>query len=327
MRSKIFGLTIIILFVISVISFVAWFIWKPVTNYLQGEISADSYKISSQMPGRVDSILVKRGQKVSKGDLVFVLHSETLNAKKQQVEALRDAASAQNEKAISGARKQQIDQAQKQYHNAKIQEDILKKTYDRVKALYEEGVVAAQKFDEVQAKYSAACNTTIMAKDQYDMALEGARKEDMKAAAAMVNQAEGGVNEVDSYLNDAHQYSPVDGEISSVVSSVGELVGAGMPIVTIIDMSDYWAVFNVKETFLPKLTIGKRINTYIPAIEKNVEMEITFIAPLASYATWNATSASGEFDVKSFEIHAKPVEKDIPNIRLGMSVLVDYNSL
>lgn len=327
MRTRIFAVTVIILVIVTLVSVVAWFVWKPENNYIQGEISANSYKVSSQMPGRIDSLLVKRGQKVTKGQLVFVLHSETIDAKKQQVDALEDAAYAQNEKALAGARKQQIDQAYQQYTNAKIQEEIYSKTYARVKALYEDGVVSAQKYDEVKAKYDAACNTTIMAKDQYDMALEGARIEDKKAARALVDQAKGGVNEVESYLNDAHQYAPVDGEVSSVVNQEGELVGAGMPIVTIIDLNNSWAVFNIKETLLSKFKIGKKIKTYVPALDKNVDMEITYIAPLASYATWTATSASGEFDIKTFEVQAKPVQADMQDIRLGMSVLIDKNSL
>lgn len=327
MKSKLFLMVVVILVVISVLTFVAWFLWKPTVVYLQGEISADSYKISSQMPGRVDSMMVSKGQKVSKGELLFVLHSNTINAKRRQAEALRDAASAQNRKAITGARKQQIDQAYQMLNNATIQEDILKKTYDRVKSLYDDGVIPAQKFDEVQAQYNAACNTTKMARAQYEMALEGARDEDKLAAAALVHQAEGGISEVDSYLDDSHQYSPIDGEISSVVSMEGELVGAGMPVVTVIDMDNVWATFFVKETMLPKLTMGKRFVALIPAIGRDVEMEVTYIAPLASYATWTATSASGDFDVKTFEVHAKPVEKKVENLRMGMSVLIDMDSL
>jgi len=327
MRSKLFLMIVAILVSISLLTFVAWFIWKPSVVYLQGEISADSYKISSQMPGRVDSMLVQKGQKVSKGDLLFVLRSNTVNAKRRQAEALRDAASAQNQKAITGARKQQIDQAFQMWNNAKIQEEVLKKTFDRVSNLYKEGVIASQKFDEVQAQYNAACNTTRMAKAQYDMALEGARNEDKLAAAALVHQAEGGISEVDSYLDDSHQYSPIDGEVSTVVSMEGELVGAGMPVVTLIDMNNVWSVFHVKETMLPSLTVGKKLTALIPAIDREVEMEITYVAPLASYATWTATSASGEFDVKTFEVHAKPVEKNIENLRMGMSVLIDIDSL
>ena len=151
---------------------------------------------------------------------------------------------------------------------------LARKTYERVQNLYNDGVVPAQKLDEATANYKAMEATALAAKAQYDMATDGARKEDKEAAAARVRQAEGAVSEVESYISDAMVYSPVTGEISTIIAEEGELVGSGYPVVAILDMSDLWVTFNVKETLLPGLRIGTRMNGYVPALDSDVEFEV-----------------------------------------------------
>lgn len=328
MKSRIYSVALIIIALITIISFVGWFIWKPAPAIMQGEVQASSIKISSQMPGRVDSMQIRRGQKVFKGDLLFVITSKTVDAKLTQAEALKEAASAQNTKVDNGARKQIIDQAYQMYQNSLVGLNLAKKTFERVENLYKNGVLPAQRFDEMSAQLNAAENTSKAAFAQWQMAKEGAQWEDKAAAKAIVQQAQGGVMEVESYLTDGAQYAPFDGEVSSIIAEQGELVGAGYPVATIINTNDFWVTFNVKETMLPKLTIGKKIMGYFPALDKTYELEITYIAVEASYATWAATRTTGEFDVRTFQVEARATQKTpITNIRSGMSVTVDYDQL
>ena len=161
--------------------------------------------------------------------------------------------------------------------------------------------------------------TALAAKAQYDMAVDGARKEDKEAAAARVRQAEGAVSEVQSYLVDASVYSPVTGEVSTIIAEEGELVGSGYPVVAILDMSDMWVTFNIKETLLPGMTI-------VPALDRDVEFEVTYIAPQADFATWAATRTQGGFDIRTFAIKARPTAP-VENLRPGMSVLVDWDKI
>ena len=192
--------------------------------------------------------------------------------------------------------------------------------------LYNDGVVPAQKLDEATANYKAMEATALAAKAQYDMATDGARKEDKEAAAARVRQAEGAVSEVESYISDAMVYSPVTGEISTIIAEEGELVGSGYPVVAILDMSDLWVTFNVKETLLPGLRIGTRMNGYVPALDSDVEFEVTYISSQADFATWSATRTQGGFDIRTFAIKAKAVT-EAANMRPGMSVLVDWDQI
>lgn len=327
MKSKIFAITLIVIGVITIVSLVGWFLWKPAPVLLQGEIGATSYKISSQMPGRVDSLLVQRGQLVKRGDLIYIVRSKTIDAKLTQAEAMKTVASAQNTKVDNGVRKQVLNQAYQMWQSALQAQTLAEKTYNRIKNLYESGVVPAQKFDEATAAYNVAKNNANAAESGYSMASEGAQVEDRRSAQALVSQAQGAVEEVESYLEDGYQYAPVDGQIASVIAQQGELIGAGLPVVTLVDLSDAWVSFNVKETLLPKFVMGKKFIANMPALGRDVEFEVTYISPEAAYATWSATRTTGEFDIKTFEVRAKPTEKNIPNLRTGMSALVNYETL
>lgn len=328
MKSKIYSIALIIIAAITIISFVGWFLWKPAPALLQGEVQAASTKISSQMPGRVDSMMIKKGQQVSKGELLFIITSKTVDAKLTQAQALKDAASAQNTKVDNGVREQIIDQAYQMYQNSLVGLSLAKKTQERVENLYKSGVVPAQRYDEVTAQMAAAQNTSKAAFAQWQMAKQGAQWEDKVAARAIVNQAQGGVEEVESYITDGAQYAPFDGEVSSIIAEQGELVSAGYPVATIINLNDAWVSFNVKETMLSKLPIGKKFKGYFPALNKTYELEVTYIAVEAAYATWAATRTTGEFDVKTFQVDARAVgSKAIADIRAGMSVTVNINTL
>ena len=227
---------------------------------------------------------------------------------------------------MQGARAQQIDAAMNMWLKAQAGKELAKKTFERVQNLYKEGVVPAQKLDEADANYRAAVATEAAAKAQYDLVKEGADKEDKAAAAAKVRQAQGAIDEVEAYISDAMVYSPVTGEVSSVIAEAGELVGTGYPVVTILDTSDVWATFNIKETMLPKIKVGTRMTGEVPALNRTVEFEVTYIAVQADFATWNATRTQGGFDIRTFAVKAKPVT-DVSDIRPGMSVIVNWSEL
>ena len=293
---------------------------------LQGVVECTSYRASSKIAGRIDEILVSQGQRVEKGELLYRLSTPELDAKLQQAEAAKSAAVAMDQKALSGARKQQIEAARNMWQKAQAGTTLSKQTYQRVKALYEQGVVAAQRYDEAQAAYEAARATELAAKAEYDLAVAGASSEDREAAAAQVRQATASVSEVESYISDALVYSPITGEVATIIAEAGELVGSGYPVISLIDTSDEWVTFNIKETLLPRISIGQQMAGYVPALDRNINLIITYIAVQADFATWSATRTSGGFDIRTFAVKAYPTEKD-NGLRPGMSVLIDWNRL
>lgn len=326
MNRKIIWSAIITIALIIIVALVGYHLKHSEPIILQGTVECTTYRASSKIAGRIEKMNLHEGQHVTKGELLYTLSTPELNAKLQQAEAAKNAATALDQKALAGARIQQIEAARNLWQKAQAGRVLSQRTFERVKTLYEQGVVAAQKFDEAEANYQAMVASEAAAKAQYELALDGASKEDKEAAAAQVQQAEGAINEVESYISDAMVYSPVDGEISSIIAEQGELVGSGYPVVSIIDTTDIWATFNVKETLLPKIKIGGKMVAYIPALDRDIEFEIRHISVQADFATWSATRTQGSFDIRTFAVKAYPIG-NAEGLRPGMSVLIDLNQL
>ena len=290
---------------------------------IQGEADASEIRISGKIPGRIKEFRGEEGSQVKAGDTLVIIDSPELTAKLEQASAAENAATAQDRKANKGARKELILGAFELYQKAQVGVDIAKKSYDRVQRLFDKGVVTAQKRDEAEAQYKAAVATSNAAKSQYDMALNGAEKEDKEAALALVDRARGAVNEVKSYIRETTLTSPINGEITEIYPKCGELVGTGAPIMSIVDLNDMWFTFNIREDLLDDLKMGKTFNVKVPALNNRViAVKVNYIKALASYATWKATKTTGQFDVKTFEVRARPTGK-INDLRPGMTALFE----
>ena len=289
---------------------------------VQGQAEVSEYRVSSKVPGRILKILVQEGQQVKAGDTLAILDTPDINAKQAQAEAVLSAATAQNAKAQKGAREEQIQGAYEIWQKAKAGLDIYEKSYRRVENLFKEGVVSEQKRDEAKAQYDAAAATERAAKSQYDMAVNGAEKEVKEMAAAQMRQAQGVVAEVNSYIEETVLTASIDGEVSEIFPMVGELVGTGAPIMNIAVMDDMWVSFNVREDLLQDLTMDAVREAYIPALDRKVDVKVTYMRDLGSYAAWKATKVNGQYDLKTFEVRAVPQEK-VENLRPGMTVIID----
>jgi HlyD family secretion protein len=308
---------LVVLFIIGL------FVFRPEPIIIQGEADATEVRVSGKVPGRIKLFLTQEGQKVKAGDTVVIIDSPELTAKLEQATAAEDAALAQDRKAKKGARREQIAGAYEMWQKAAVGVDIAKKSYDRVQRLFDKGVVTAQKRDEAEAQYKAAVAQANAAKSQYDMAVNGTESEDKDAALALVNRAKGAVQEVRAYMHDMYLIAPIDGEVTEIFPKRGELVGTGAPIMSIVDLNDIWFSFNVREDLLGKLKMGTVLNVRVPALDnKIVQVKVTYIKALASYATWKATKTTGQFDVKTFEVRARPTAKT-DGLRPGMSALFE----
>ncbi|MGB2579614.1 HlyD family secretion protein [Elusimicrobium simillimum] len=293
----------------------------PSKVLLQGEVVIRQISVSPRIAGRVEEVLSREGDFVEKGAVIAKIDSPDIIAKSQQARGAAAAAAAQKAKAEKGSREEEIAAAYHLWQKAAAGEDLAQKTYNRVKELFDEGVVSAQKLDEASAQHASALRDKNAAKSRYDMALKGARDEDKAAATATSLQAAGAVSEVDYYVDETTVTAPIKGEISSVVVERGELVAPGLSIVTMLDLDDVWITFNIREDLLKNLSMGKEIEVKIPAIDnKKHKFKITYISKLGDFAIWSATKTRGEFDLKTFEVRAKPVDA-MPNLRQGMTVI------
>ncbi len=320
-KSLLGGLAVVIGTVVLV-ALVGLFAIRPQAEMLTGEADASEYRVSNMVPGHVDTLYVHEGAHVRRGDTLVHIASRQIDAKMQQAEAALGAASAQSRKAQGGARSQQIEMAYQVWQKAQAAEEVYRKSYERVKALKDKGVVAQQKLDEVEAQYKVAQADCAAAEQQYLMAREGAQREDIDAAAALVGRAGGAVAEVQSYLDDSYLVAPCDGEVAEVFVKTGDLLGTGSPAVSILDMSDSWFYFAVREDLLKGLGTDQTVEVQVPALGKQTySCRVSHIQAMASYATWRATKTNGQFDVKSFDVKVVPTEP-IDGLRPGMTAIL-----
>lgn len=311
----VFTLAIVAIGLIGTLAF------KSEPEVIQGYVEVSEYRVSSKVPGRVLELRVKEGDYVKVGDTLAILDAPDVKAKLAQAQSAESAASAMDQMANNGARREQINGAFALLQQAKAGLDIAQKSYNRVQRLYDEGVMSAQKRDEAFANYKALEAQVKAAKSQYDMAVNGARREEKLAAAAQVNRAKGAVQEVNSYINETMQIAQKEGEVSDVFPKVGELIGTGSPIMNISILDDMWGTFNVREDQLNGMQVGSTITAFVPAFNKEIKMKVYYIKDQGSYATWKATKANGQYDLKTFEVKARPI-KPFEGLRPGMSLII-----
>ena len=300
-----------------------WWLHQPAPERLQGQIEAQSYSVSSKVPGRIDSIRVQRGDRVKQGDLIFTLHSPELDAKLIQAEAGQAAAGALAREVALGARAQQIAAAKDLWRKAQSGAELYGKTYQRVESLYRDGVVSLQKRDEAKTQWQAAKLSENAAWQQYQLALAGAREEQKQAAREKERMAAGAVAEVQAYAADLQVSSPSQGEVSQVLLQAGELAPQGFPVVTVTDLSDAWVLLHVREDLLSRFQPGREFMAQVPALGQELHnFRVTHVAVMGDFATWRATDSRQGFDMRTFEVEARPVTS-LPGLRVGMSVLLE----
>lgn len=319
MKRNLYIIAVLILLILGIVTLVRYFerLNRPV---IQGVVECRSYRASSKLAGRIESMRVAEGDMVTEGELLYTISTPELDAKLSQVSALKAEAEAINSEVDMGARKEQVVAIKSLWQKALAGLTLAESSYERIKSLYEKGVVPRQQYDEALANYRAMQAAVEATKAEYDLVVEGATRQQREAVEAKVREAQGGVDEVRSYLNDAKVYAPISGRVSSVMAEPGELVGTGMPVVTILDIEHPWVAFNIKEDRLANIRLGYRFKGYIPALDSHAEFEVYYISSEASYATWGATRDRGGFDIRSFEVRARSV--DSLDILPGMSVIV-----
>jgi HlyD family secretion protein len=297
-----------------------WLAWRSPAEQLQGMADADTVNVAAKITARLAALKVREGDRVQAGQVLFVLDSPEVAAKEEQAQGALDAASAVADKADAGARSEDIRAAQANWKRAEAGATLADATYQRVQNLFNEGVMTRQKRDEALAQARSSRELSNAARAQYDQALAGAREQDKRAAQGQVRQARGAVAEVDAAREEVNGRAPLAGEINKRMADVGELVPAGYPVFTLVDIDRMWVSVNLRESQMRGLKIGNRLRGQVPALDRDVEFEVYFINPAGDYATWRATRQSSGYDVRSFEIRLRPVAR-VEGFRPGMSVL------
>lgn len=300
-----------------------WRAAQPAPVSFQGQMEARETDVAPKITARIAEVLVREGDKVQPGTPLLRLDSPEVAAKLAQATAAQQAAQAVASKAAHGARPQEIEMARLNWQRAQAAAELAEKSFRRVEGLARDGLVAAQKRDEAEANHKAARDQALAARAQYDLARAGAREEDKTAAAAQARQVAGVVAEVQAAQAETSLPSPVAGEVAKVLARPGELSPQGVAVVTVVDLKDQWVVLNVREDQLARFAIGSEFEATLPALAgRTVRFKVYMSSVLPDFATWRATRAGQGFDVRTFEVRARPLAP-VDGARPGMSVLVN----
>ena len=325
-KSIILGIGIIAILMVLIAS-AGFIFFGEKEDIITGQVEVDEIRIAGKVPGRIAEFLVEEGQNVKEGDTLVRIYSPEVLAKLEQAEAAKAAAEAQNQKAIAGARKEQKEGAYELWQKAKAGLEVAEKSFARVEKLFKEGVVPAQKYDEVLAQLKAMQATERAARSQYDMAINGAQREDKMATQALVARASGAISEVDAYMKESALLAPSAGTVSEIFPHKGELVGTGAPIMNIADYTATRVLCAVREDKLAKIKHGTKLKATVPALgDKAIELSVVKMKDMGSYATWKATKPRDEHDLRTFELTLKPTAS-IEGLLPGMTVVLDKGQL
>ncbi len=290
---------------------------------ITGLVEITDVDVASKIPGRIDSIFVNEGDFVKKGQILAKLQSKEIDAKVEQTKGQLEAAKFKYQMALNGARPEEKDAVEKLYQQAKYQFDLAEKTWNRTYKMYKDSVISSQEKDVYEFQHKAAMEQMLAAKSKYDMILKGTRYEEIEMAKGLFYQAENGLKETLAYQDEIYIKSPIDGELQKKVVDSGEILSAGYPVFTILDLNDVWVTLQLKETDMNSIKIGSRYKGRITALEnKEYTFEVTYISPMGDFAYWRPTNQKGDFDVKTFEIRLRAKEK-IDGLRPGMTVNIE----
>ncbi|WP_049201579.1 HlyD family secretion protein [Serratia marcescens] len=288
---------------------------------LQGEVDAPEVIVASKAKGRVVERLIERGDDVKNGQLIIQLDSPELMAQLRSAQATRDEAKAQLDQSLHGTREESIRnlranlaQAEAQYRNA--QND-----YNRNLSVAGKGYISKSELDASRRARDTAFQQVQAAKANLDEGINGDRVELRQQYAAALRAAEENLLQIQAQSDDLQVKAPVDGEVGPIPAEVGELLNAGSPLVTLIRVPDAYFVFNLREDILAHVRKGDKVKLRVPALkDKMIDTEVRYIAPLGDYATKRATRATGDFDLKTFEVRLYP-SQPVDGLRPGMSTL------
>ncbi|MDB5553488.1 MAG: hypothetical protein JWL86_3472 [Rhizobium sp.] len=303
-----------------------FYLLRPEPLLVQGEVDATRLDIAARVDGRVNEIPVKRGQNVAAGAVLVQIDNPETLAKREQMSAAKAIAEAQFANVLAGTRAEAIAARKAVLERAQSVLVLAQKTFDRTHTLTEQGNAPQARLDQVTDALHESQRAVDQAKSAYEQAVNGYTQEERAIARTSVEKANADIQSVQSIIDQLRVYAPVASQVYQRNVEPGEYVSAGIPLVTLIDLTDLWIHFDLREDLVKGLKVGDRFDVHIPALaDRGVTVEVKLIATKGEYASWRATRASGDFDLRTFSIRAYPVQP-VPELRPGMSAYLDWRT-
>jgi HlyD family secretion protein len=317
---------IVALVVVAIAGLSIWYLLRGEPLLVQGEVDATRLDIAARVDGRVAQIPVERGQDVAAGAVLVRIDNPETVAKNEQAIAAKIVAASQLANVNVGTRVEVVAARKAELERAQASVVLAQKTYDRVSQLAEHGNAPIARLDQATDSLHEAQRNVDQAKSAYEQAVNGYTKEEHEIAEANVKKATADIAAVQSILDQMVVYAPVASQVYQRNVEPGEYVSPGVPLITLIDLNDMWIHFDLREDLVRTLKVGDRFDVRIPALaDRRITVEVRLIATKGEYASWRATRATGDFDLRTFSIRAYPVEK-VPELRPGMSAYLDWRT-
>ena len=301
-----------------------WFLVRPQPLLVQGEVDATRLDIAARIDGRVADIPVTRGENVAAGAVLVRIDNPENIAKREQAVAGKLVSDAQLANINAGTRPEVIAARKAALERAQVSVVLAQKTYDRISQLAEHGNAPQARLDQVTDTLHENQRAADQAKSAYEQAVNGYTAEERQIAVANVQKAASDIAAVQSIIDQMVITAPVAAQVYKRNVEPGEYISPGVPLVTLIDLNDLWIHFDLREDLVRTLKVGDRFAVRIPALaDRRITVEVKLIATKGEYASWRATRATGDFDLRTFSIRAYPVEQ-VPELRPGMSAYMDW---
>jgi HlyD family secretion protein len=317
---------IVAVVVAAVAALSIWYLVRPQPLLVQGEVDATRFDIAARVDGRVLEIPVERSQDVAAGAVLVRIDNPETIAKNEQALAAKIVAEAQLANINVGTRVEVIAARKAALERAEASVVLAQKTYDRTSQLAAQGNAPIARLDQATDALHESQRAVDQARSAYEQAVNGYTKEEHEIAEANVAKALADIKAVQAIIDQMVVYAPVASQLYQRNVEPGEYVSPGVPLVTLIDLGDLWIHFDLREDLVRTIKVGDRFDVRIPALsDRRIAVEVKLIATKGEYASWRATRATGNFDLRTFSIRAYPVEK-VPELRPGMSAYLDWRT-
>ncbi len=299
---------------------VLWFATRPPPLTVQGEVSADRVDISPRVSGRVIRLGAAVGDAVEPGAVIAEMESPQLVATLAAARAALGVAHADLNR-INSTRPETIAAKRAELAAADADIALYQEAANRQNQLIRSGSTPQARVDEATRNLETAQRKRDSAEAALQLAATGASPEERALAAAQVKQAEAALSQREVDVAELTIRAPISGQVTTRVAELGENFSAGAPLFSLIDLRNVWFTFNLREDLLEGLKVGDMFQVTVPAFRSEVmAVRVTTINVQGQYATWRATRATGDFDLRTFEVRAVPVQP-VEGLRPGMSAV------
>lgn len=253
-----------------------------------GTIESTNIIVSSRNAGNIQAMNFIEGDKVNVGDTIIIIDHELLDIQLQQSIAGKDAVDAQLKLMIAGARIEDINQAEQNLNQAKVNFETAEKDKSRMQNLYDSRSITKKQFEDAIARYDLMNAQYNAAQGNFNKAKKIFRQEEIEQARANLNKAIAGVDLLKKNIRDSYVISPINGFLVKTYVERGETVTPMSSLFKVADLDVVELVIYVSEDELGYVKLGQKAEVTIDTYNDKVyEGKVTYISPEAEFTPKN----------------------------------------